>query len=410
MIQSFSQDLFTMKIRTIAIILSIICINLANAQSFTNYTTDNGLPDNNVNGVAVDGSNIKWFATQAGVARFDGTTWTTYTTANGLIDNYINCIAVDVNDHVWAGTDLGISTYDGSSWTNYNISDGLVNDMVSYISSDDAGTIWIGTNGGLSAFNGTTFTNYTTGNGLPSDMISYIATGGGKIWIGTWLGGLVKFDGSGFTIMTTAQGLPDNNISCIALDNSGNKWVGSFMGVTLLDNNDQVVKTYTTADGLFNNYVKDLAIGSDQDVWAGIYADYLQDGALNWFNHTIWTTYKVEDGLVNPMVKRLATDQNDHVWIATGNGVSEFTKLSGGEEPGVADISVFPNPAENVISVTGVQQGVLVVLYNLYGQAVLQKTANSGKLDFDISKLPAGIYSLSLTENRNTFTQKVVIK
>lgn len=381
-----------------------------NAQSFTNYTTADGLPDNNVNGVAVDANNVKWFGTQSGVAGFDGSVWTTYTTVNGLIDNYINCIAVDVNNHIWVGTDLGISTFNGSTWTNYNISDGLVNDMVSCITCDDAGTVWIGTSGGLSAFNGTTFTNYTSANGLPSDMISYIATGGDKVWLGTWLGGLVKFDGSGFTIMTTAQGLPDNNISCIALDASGNKWVGSFMGVTLIDNNDLVVKTYTTADGLFNNYVKDLAIDSEQDVWAGIYADYLQDGALNWFDHTDWTTYKVEEGLVNPMVKRLAIDQNDHVWIATGNGVSEFTKLSGKKETETAYISVFPNPAQDVLTVTGVQKGDLAVLYSLCGTPVLQQAANSCQIEFDISNLPAGMYSLSLTESNSTHTRKIIIK
>ncbi|MCX6269297.1 MAG: hypothetical protein NTW16_18415, partial [Bacteroidetes bacterium] len=45
--------------------------SVVQAQQFTNYTTANGLPSINVNGVAVDGNNLKWIGTQAGVARFD---------------------------------------------------------------------------------------------------------------------------------------------------------------------------------------------------------------------------------------------------------------------------------------------------------------------------------------------------
>lgn len=98
-----------------AVIIVMVClVNFVHAQTFTNYTTNEGLPDNNVNGVAIDTSDVKWFGTQAGVAKFNDTTFTVYTTANGLIDNYINCIAADKNNNVWAGTDYGVSRFDGS--------------------------------------------------------------------------------------------------------------------------------------------------------------------------------------------------------------------------------------------------------------------------------------------------------
>jgi len=64
----------------------LICTSfLLHAQVFTNYSTINGLPDNYVNGVAVDANNNKWFGTQAGVGKFDNTNWTIYTTAQGLL-------------------------------------------------------------------------------------------------------------------------------------------------------------------------------------------------------------------------------------------------------------------------------------------------------------------------------------
>ena len=101
--------------------------NLLVAQEFTNYTTSNsGLPDNYINGgVAIDQNNDKWFGTGAGVAKFDDDSWTVYTTADGLTDDYTTCISVDVNNNIWVGTDLGANKFDGTSWTSYTSADGF---------------------------------------------------------------------------------------------------------------------------------------------------------------------------------------------------------------------------------------------------------------------------------------------
>ena len=51
-------------------------------------TSNSGLPDNNVNTIAIDASGNKWIGTGddsfegAGLAEFDGTNWTVYNTSN----------------------------------------------------------------------------------------------------------------------------------------------------------------------------------------------------------------------------------------------------------------------------------------------------------------------------------------
>jgi len=59
-------------------------------------TIKNGLADNYVSAIAIDGQGNKWFGTWCnGVSKFDGMNWTTYNTTNGLCKNYILTIAID---------------------------------------------------------------------------------------------------------------------------------------------------------------------------------------------------------------------------------------------------------------------------------------------------------------------------
>src|SRR4051794_11755297 len=50
---------------------------------FENFTTANGLPDNHVFTVLVDGDRV-WAGTENGLALYENNAWKTYTTADGL--------------------------------------------------------------------------------------------------------------------------------------------------------------------------------------------------------------------------------------------------------------------------------------------------------------------------------------
>ncbi len=69
--------------------------------------------------------------------------------------------------------------------------------------------------------------NYTNG-----DQISSIAYEGEYIWIGTYNGGLIKLDKvNGCTTFYNRanSGLPNNRIRSIAIDQFGNKWIGTWL-------------------------------------------------------------------------------------------------------------------------------------------------------------------------------------
>ena len=61
-----------------------------NGNILQEYIKDDGLADNKVRGIFIDKFENKWFATNNGVSKFDGTNWVTYNTTNsGIISNVI---------------------------------------------------------------------------------------------------------------------------------------------------------------------------------------------------------------------------------------------------------------------------------------------------------------------------------
>src|ERR1035437_404193 len=80
---------------------------------FENFTTSNGLPDNHVFSVLVDGDRI-WAGTENGLAVYENRAWKTYTTKDGLAHRAVLSLALDKRTgDVWAGTMGGLSRISG---------------------------------------------------------------------------------------------------------------------------------------------------------------------------------------------------------------------------------------------------------------------------------------------------------
>ncbi|MEE8391039.1 MAG: two-component regulator propeller domain-containing protein, partial [Anaerolineae bacterium] len=104
--------------------------------TWRNYT--NG---NYVNALAVEGDYV-WAGTSGGVVRWDRTdgSYVKYTTADGLADNDVRAVAIDGAGHLWFGTGGGgVSKFDGNTWTTYTTADGLAHNWVYDIAIDGAG-------------------------------------------------------------------------------------------------------------------------------------------------------------------------------------------------------------------------------------------------------------------------------
>ena len=72
------------------ILLNSISLYSIDIPSAIHYTLDNGLPTNNIHSISQDSLGYIWIATEAGLSRFNGTTFYNYTTKNGLAKNEIS--------------------------------------------------------------------------------------------------------------------------------------------------------------------------------------------------------------------------------------------------------------------------------------------------------------------------------
>src|SRR5450755_4835919 len=112
-----------------------------------------------------------------------------FTTANGLPDNHVFCVLVDGN-RVWAGTENGLALYDQGKWKVFRPADGLGQRAVLSLALDkNTGDVWAGTMGGLSRISAGRIDTFTQLNsGLANDIVYGVGVQGDFVWEATAAG------------------------------------------------------------------------------------------------------------------------------------------------------------------------------------------------------------------------------
>ncbi len=322
---------------------------------FTAFTTQDGLPSNVIDALALGQDDLLWVATNAGVVRFshnlfsvqselpgngvralfadrDGALWigssdgvacyqngavTKYTTQDGLASNTVLSIDQD-RDGMWVGTTDGLSEFKGGRFLTYTTRDGLPNNRIVSLFADREGSVWIGTAGGLSRFADKHFSSFPAGDGPANEIIlSVLEDREGSLWIGTESAGLVMLNDKKFTTYTSKEGLGNDLVKSIYEDRKHNIWIGTNGGgLNLLK--DGKFTSYTTADGLSSNVVLALAGDNDGDLWVGT-----PDG-LNRFRDGKFKTFTSAEGLANDFVRSIYADRAGNLWIGTRGGLTRL--------------------------------------------------------------------------------------
>jgi hypothetical protein len=129
--------------------------------TWTPYNTSNsGLASNHVRAIAIDNADVKWFGgciraevqcpdvvcVRAVASWFDGG----WGRLDPPVGTKVNAIAIDWQGNKWFGTDEGICKFDGTGWTIYNTSNTpeLTINYITSIATDNEWNIWFATNGG----------------------------------------------------------------------------------------------------------------------------------------------------------------------------------------------------------------------------------------------------------------------
>jgi signal transduction histidine kinase/ligand-binding sensor domain-containing protein/CheY-like chemotaxis protein len=156
---------------------------------------------------------------------------------------------------------------------------------------------------------------YRQSQGLPqSTVLSGMQTSDGYIWIGT-RGGLARFDGVHFTVFDEhgRDSLRDNEVWALAEGDDSSVWIGTYGG-GLSWCKDGRLTTYTTKDGLVNDFITAILADHDGGVWVAT------DGGLSHFTKGRFTNYVASDGLTNVELKALYAEDDGTLLIGTTKG------------------------------------------------------------------------------------------
>jgi ligand-binding sensor domain-containing protein len=116
--------------------------------------------------------------------------WENFTTAQGLPDNRVYSVCVD-GDRVWAGTDNGLALYEHDKWRVFTPQDGLAHRAVLYVTLDKrTHDVWAATMGGLTRYSAGRFDTFTQlSSGLANDVVYSVSEQGDFVWVATAAGG-----------------------------------------------------------------------------------------------------------------------------------------------------------------------------------------------------------------------------
>ncbi len=231
--------------------------------SWTIYPKGKGLGDLWVYDIFFDDDGSSWIATWKGVSHFDGKSFTTYTEEAGLLDKWVYAIAKDQDGLFWFGTEGGLNSFDGRTWKAYTHKEGLGAKIGGVLEGD--------------AHRSGHHQRDKKGNqiGNPNYVLDIAVDLNNVKWIGTWGAGLSRFDGQSWQTYIAGTGtIGGNFVHALEIDSEGNLWAGTDKGVTLFDG--KTWTTYTTKDGLLNDNVFSIAFDRNGNKWFGTWTGLSQ--------------------------------------------------------------------------------------------------------------------------------------
>ncbi len=249
----------------------------------TNYWSihtadDIGLNSNNILSVCYIQYGIMWITTSGGAAELDGNTWIPYTTGNSAIPtNLTTDVAIDGIGYgnVWLSTlDKGLLMFDESVWTVYDTGNSTIpSNVVFTVFLDRSDTVWCTTQNGVFKLKGSYSKALTSSNtSLPSGDIYCMAIDKNRHkWFG-YNGGAARYNESDntCTLYTSIHSAVfTDSVLTIAEDEDGYLWFGSPKGLCMVNGTKWFDYTGSKYQMLANKGVRSIAVDNSGDKWIG---------------------------------------------------------------------------------------------------------------------------------------------
>lgn len=315
----------------------------ANPVDSENTATANKLTfTSGVRSILQDSKGNYWFGSKSeGVGFYDGKTYTYFTRNDGLPDNQIRTIQEDNKGRIWFGTSNGVSVYDGKKFSNYSTQ----TDKPTLTWEETNGNLWFpaGPQDGIYRFDGIRM-NYVTfpkpKNEKPDHSYGVTDISIGKdsvVWIATYTA-LFNFNGKTITRFGNdyfhLKSTEELHVRSVLADSKGRVWIGNNgIGVILkqgdsfahfskeqgkllpMDTFDKNTQTQQFA----NNTGLQSVFAIEEDAEGNIWFGDRDSGAWRYDGESL-TNYTVDKGLPQSMIWTIYKDKQNRLLFGMENG------------------------------------------------------------------------------------------
>jgi hypothetical protein len=95
----------------------------------------------------------------------------------------------------------------------------------------------------------------------------------------------------------------------------------------------------------------------------------------------------------------IVNDTRKQVTIGLATGIVEINDKT---------ISVFPNPANDILYINGLSQNTKVTIFDIFGKMVFSKQITNNQID--LNGFQSGVYSIKMENSKGIVTRKFVKK
>ena len=267
--------------------------------------------------------------------------WENFTTANGLPDNHVFCVLVDGN-RIWAGTENGLGLYENGAWKVFrpvspeqpdSEQQGVAHQAVLSLALDKrTGDVWAGTMGGLSHFSAGRIDNFTQLNsGLSNNIVYGVGVQGDFIWAASAAGASRLNTRTGQWSLFNNRNTPMYEIWTYAVSPAEDKvyyavWGG---GVLEYDVKTEHWKNYDDPDG-----ETEMVVMKDQGLIHEITTSVSYVDKILWvatyfgasrYDGRYWHNFLTKDsGLPSNFLSQVKAVDANRAWFSTDKGLAYY--------------------------------------------------------------------------------------
>ena len=385
----------------LGLILQVLALTASTSSIFKNLGLKEGLSNGFVNDMIIDGQGFIWAATESGLTRIAGTKCTIFKNNNSNIDNdgIVGLYYNKESNSIWILFKNGhIDVFDCMTQQFIHFTQKIPKKSVADIKGAADGGIWI-------AYYDGTIQHYTPKNqkfstisnkrlpNIKNGIRSITDDGNDHLYIGLRIEGLYVYN---LRTQKTKyfrhnpndpQSLPGDNVRSICIDHAKNIWVGTNLGLGLLDPFTGKFKVFkhiaNNPASLAGDNIHQIIEMNDRTLWIASDIGGISVLDLNLYKNPLTEELKFSQitkensGLSSNNNRRIIQDSFGNIWIANYSMGIDFIAKS------AASINTLQYMGKALEEVTGLycdHQGNLWIgqdnLMSLYQNGKLMQTWN----------------------------------